>query len=127
MAMMAPMTTSTTMTPPSNSLLNNDLPSIPLMNEQGQESGPSKEDDLHDAHSEGSLQHGTGFVDMQCERVTRAETIFTEGAERDPDRTGVPVAAVGGSDEAEFVDSGNEGTHEAEVDEGDEEGGAFCR
>lgn len=38
----------------------------------------------------------------------------------------MPVAAVGVCDEAQFVDAGDEGAEEEEVDEGDEDGGALC-
>ena len=37
----------------------------------------------------------------------------------------MPVAAVGVGDEAELVDGCDEGAEEEEVDEGDENGGAF--
>lgn len=126
MAMMTPMTASTTMTPPSHSLLNNDLPLILLMNKQGQESRPSKEENLHNAQREGRLEHSAGLIHLQRERVTRALAILAERAERDPDHAGVPVGAVSVGDEAELVDGGDEGADEAEVDEGDEERGAFC-
>lgn len=36
------------------------------------------------------------------------------------------MGAVSVGDEAELVDGGDEGADEAEVDEGDEERGAFC-
>lgn len=38
----------------------------------------------------------------------------------------MPVAAVGVSDEAQFVDAGDKGAEEEEVDEGDEDCGALC-
>lgn len=95
------------------------------MKEQCQESRPSKENHLHNAHRKRRLQHRTRLIHMQRERVIRAHAVLAERAERNPDGPAVPAGTVCVGDEAELVDGCDEGTEEEGVHEGDEEGGAL--
>lgn len=88
--MMARMAAPTTMTAPPNSLPNNNLPLLGVQ-EKRQESSPSKEDRLHNPHRKSRLQHRTRFINMQRERIIRANTILAKRAQRNPDRASVPV------------------------------------
>lgn len=96
------------------------------MQEQRQKCRPSKENNLHNPQRKTRLQHSTRLIHVQRERVTRSQTELAKRAQRNPDGAAVPVCAVGVGDEAELVDSCYEGAEEEGVDEGDEEGGAFC-
>lgn len=62
---------------------------------------------------------------MQRERVIRLNAPLPKRTEGNPDRAAVPVGAVGVGDEAQLVDARHERAEEEEVDEGDEEAGAF--
>lgn len=87
---------------------------------------PEEENNLHDPHCKARLQHRTGLVQIICERVPCLRAIEPERAQGDVFAVAVPVSAVRVCDEAQFVDAGDEGAEEEEVDEGDKDGGAFC-
>ncbi len=91
------------------------------MHEQQQEARNSKEDAIHDPERKGSLQHRTVLVRIQAEGRISADTIVIDG--EGEVAVGFESSAVGSGDVAQFVDAGDEGAHEAEIDEGDEEGG----
>lgn len=120
------MTTPTTVTASPSRLLNHNLLLL-RMQRYGQKSCPSKEDRLHDTHRKGSLQHSAGLIQVRRERVIRAHAVLAKRAQCHPHRAAVPVAAVGGGDEAQLVDGCDEGAEEAKVHEGDEGGGALGR
>lgn len=115
-------TPTTAMTAPTNSCLLNDNFPVLAVNKQRQERSPDKEDDLHDPQRKGSLQHRAGLVDLQRQRVVHLPAVLTKGPEGHPDRAAVPVRAVGVGDEAQLVDTCDEGAEETHVDEGDKEG-----
>lgn len=93
---------------------------------QRPERRPEEENNLHDPHCKARLQHRTGLVQIICERVPCLRAIEPERAQGDVFAVAVPVSAVRVCDEAQFVDAGDEGAEEEEVDEGDKDGGAFC-
>lgn len=106
--------------PTNSSLLNNNL-TVLAVNEQRKERSPNKEDHLHDSKRKGSLQHGAGLVNLKRQRVVHLPAILAKGTQGDPDRTAIPVRAIGVCDEAQLVDARNECTEKAHVKEGDKE------
>lgn len=99
------------------------------MQEEGQDSSPHEEEHLHDAHGKRSLQHRAGLLHVLCEWVARLFAREAKRAQRPVDcvRPAVPVLAVCGADEAQFVDGCDKRTEETQVDEGDEDCMAFGR
>lgn len=95
------------------------------MQEQSQQRRPEEKQGLHDSERKACLQHGARLFHVQRKRVIGAPPVLAERAERDPDGAAVPVRAVCASDEAELIDSGNEGAEEEKIDESDENGGIF--
>lgn len=74
-------TATTGVTPATDvSLLDNDLARAG-MDEEGPESSPTEEDDLHNAHRKGSFQHRARLVYLVGERVVGASTVLAKGAE----------------------------------------------
>ena len=83
------------MASPSIALLDHDVPIVPLpMHEQQQERGDGKEDAVHDTKSKACLEHGA-----------------------------ILIGAVCICDVSELVYTSDQGADEADVDEGDENGG----
>lgn len=110
------------MAPPPISLLNHHLLLFPLpTHEQQQEARNSKEDAVHDPERKARLQHRAILIRVQAEWRISADAIVVDG-EREV-AVVFESGAVGSGDVAQFVDAGDEGANEAEVDEGDEEGG----
>lgn len=101
-------------------LLDDDIVfSVVVEDEQGEEGRPGEKDDLHDPEGKRSFEHGTGLVDVG-DRVA-LEREGTEGTQRYRDRPSIPVVAVRTGDEAKLIDCCNEGSEEAEIDEGDKD------
>lgn len=110
------------MTSPPISFLNNHLLILAAPHEQQQKRGRDEEDDVHDAEREAGLEHGARLVHIEPEAAITAKAA---GVQRDGEgaRRG-KVRTVGLGDGAQFEDTRDQGTGKAEVDEGDEEGGA---
>lgn len=97
------------------------------MQENGQNRGEEEKEDIHDAKHPRGLEHGAVLVDVGREPRAGLLAVVPERADLDVDGRGLEVGAAGAVDGAEFVDGGDEGADEAEVDKGDEEGGAAGR
>lgn len=99
---------------------------LPEMQKHGQNRRPEEKQRLHDPNRKACLQHRTGLIQVLRQGIPCMCTVCPKRAQGDVDvRVAVPVAAVGVGDEAELVDGCDEGAEEEEVDEGDEDGGAF--
>ena len=111
------------MTPPPISLLHNHvIPLITSLHKQQQESGGQEEDNIHDPKSKARLEHRARLVHIQREWIITAEPIIVE---RDRERSVVGKGgAVGFGNRPEFVHGCYQRAYEAEIDKGDEEGGA---
>lgn len=96
------------------------------VHEEGENGRPEEEERVHDPEGEGSLQQGAGLVDVHAEVIPIFAADVPEGPQGEVEGPGAEIGAVGRCDVAELVDAGDEGADEAEVDEGDEDGGAFC-
>lgn len=70
--------------PTNSSLLDNNL-TVLAVNKQRQERRPNEEDHFHDSKRKGSLQHGTGLVDLERQRVVHLSTVLAKGTQGDPD------------------------------------------
>lgn len=97
------------------------------MQENGQDGSKEEEENIHDAKRPRGLEHGAVLVDIGREPGAGLLAIVPERADLDVDGCGLEVGAAGAVDGAEFVDGSDEGADEAEVDKGDEEGGATGR
>lgn len=110
------------MAPPPITLFHHHLLIIPLpVHEEQQKARDRKEDAIHDSKRKARLQHRAILVRIQMERRIAVDAIII-------DREGEVVVvgkmgAIGLRNVAEFVDASDEGADEAEIDEGDEEGG----
>lgn len=111
--------------PPTTRLLRNTLIPIPTIKPNRPECRPREENHLHDPQRKASLEHPARLVQVIREVVPGLPPVSAKGAQRDIHASAVPVAAVGGCDEAELVDGCDKGAEEEEVDEGDEGGGAL--
>ncbi|KAL8642703.1 MAG: hypothetical protein Q9228_000633 [Teloschistes exilis] len=110
------------MAPPPIGLLHHHFPVIPIpMHEQQQKRRDGEEDAIHDAKRKARLQHGAILVDVEVEGRGAADAIVVDG--EGEAAVGGEVGTTGVRDAAEFVDSGDKGPDEAEIDEGGEEGG----
>jgi hypothetical protein len=87
---------------------------------------PEEENHFHDSHRKARLQHRTGLVQIIRQGIPRLCAVKPERTQGDVFAIAVPVFAVGICDEAQFVDTGDEGTEEEEVNEGDEDRRALC-
>ena len=101
-----------------------DFVSVMPVQEHRQDRRDEEEDGVHDAKRPRCLEHRTVLVDVGRPRRIAANAEIAKWAEADVDGRGGEVCAVGLADAAQLVVSGDEGADEAEVDEGDEEGGA---
>lgn len=121
------MTAATGMTASANrrGLLDNSW-AMRVVQEQRNQSSPEEKYCLHDAQSEGGLQHGACLVNVQRKGVICALAVVPEWAKGDPDGVTTPMRAVCFGNKTELVDSGNEGAEEAHVYERDEYCGPFC-
>lgn len=115
--------TTTTMAPPAHLDI---IIAMTAMQHHRNNSRPHEEDNLHNAERKARLQHRAGLIEVESERVIRASAPFAKRTQGDDDRPAIPAAAVGIGDETQLVDSRDESAQEAQVDEGDEDGGAFC-
>lgn len=109
------------MTSPSSiSLLDNDFLLTPV-HEQQQESSDGEEDTIHDSESEARLKHRARLIEVDREGTRRAGTTR---AHVDAELTvGADTRTILLGDAAELVYAGYEGSDEAEIDKGDEDGG----
>lgn len=88
--------------------------------EEGEDGGEEEEDAVHDAKGPAGLEHGARLVDVSRDAVDRG---LAEDAEADVVRVAAAdVGAVGVADPAQVVHAGDEGAHEAQIDEGYEDG-----
>lgn len=76
----------------------------------------SKEDNVHDSKRPTGLEHPTGLIGLPSE-IRHGDMIGGV-----PDGTRGRIDTVGVGNAPELVDSGDEGSHEGEVDEGDKLG-----
>lgn len=107
------------MASPSDSFFDNHL-SVISAHEQQEEACDSKKDAVHDPKCKASLQHGACFVDVDRER---AASIKAVGAQAHVEAAiGTEVGAISIGNAAQLVDTCNECTDKAEIDEGNEEG-----
>lgn len=89
--------------------------------EPGEDGGEEEEDAVHDAKGEAGLEHGARLVDRGVDAVVRVGR--AKGPKVDIEATaGADVYAVGVGNVAQIPDSGDEGTHKAEIDNGDKQG-----
>lgn len=79
----------------------------------------SKEDNVHDGKRPTGLEHPAGLIGLPSE-IRHGDMVGGV-----PDGTRGRIGAVSVGNAPELVDSGDEGSHEGEVDEGDELG--ICR
>lgn len=81
------------------------LASLAPTDSQGGDTSDEKEDAIHDSEGEAGLEHGAWFVDIIRDAVDGdvAEDAKTDGRAA----AGRDVAAVGGGNEAQFVDAGD--------------------
>jgi hypothetical protein len=91
--------------------------------EQGQDEGDEKEDDVHDAKDPRSFEHGAVLVDVE---MPTAAGIVSEYSKIDVDGSR-EVGTIGVSDATEIVDPCNECADEAQVDKSDKKGRAPSR
>ena len=103
----------------------NHLLPIP-MHKQQQETRYEKEDAIHNPERKARLQHRTRLIRIQGKGLRSTNTVRSKG-NRDPGSIVGEAGAVCGGYATKFVDAGDEGTNEAEVDEGNEDGGITCR
>ena len=116
-------------TPPSISrLLHHNRPLMP-MHHEGHQRRKEEKNTIHDPERERRFQHIARLVRINCEGRVRKR--------RTPDRNGIAIGVDARvahyttrddiaslvRDEAKFVYSADERTHETDVDEGNEEGG----
>lgn len=116
------------MTPSPIALLGYDLPIIlpRAMHKQQQKGRNGKEDAIHDPECKARFAHRAFLVGIQTQgRCITADAIVVDGDGEAA--VGGEVGAVCVGNVAKFVDAGNEGADEAEVDEGDEHGGIAGR
>lgn len=126
---MAAMTVSATAAmaaPTHRRLLDNRLRML-AVHEEGPERCPGEEHHFHNAERKAGLQHPAGLVRIVGERVVGALSVRSERPQGDPYSAPVPVSAVGIGNEAQLVDSGDEGAEKEQVHEADEGGGALGR
>lgn len=97
------------------------------VHEESPECCPEKKHHFHDAERKAGLQHPAGFVRVIGEWVVRALSVGSERAQGDPYGPSVPVSAVGIGNEAQLVDTGDEGAEEEQVHEAYKGGGALGR
>ena len=110
------------MAPPPVRLCNLRLPSIPAsVHEKQQNARYEKEDAIHYAKCKARLQHRAILIGIEMEGRISADAIIIDG-HGEVTVCGEACAVCVG-DVAKFVDAGDEGADEAEVDEGDEDGG----
>ena len=103
-------------------LLNHDLLLFPPTMKTSQQTRDEEEDAIHDSKRKTSLQHRTGLIHIDGEsRNTARDIAEIDGVGRAGTDAGARVFA----DEAQFIDRGDEGADETEIDEGDEEGVGF--
>jgi hypothetical protein len=112
---------------PAHFLGSDDPASFVAVQEDGQPEGEEEHDGVHDAQDPRGLEHGAVLVQVERPLGPAVPAIVTERAQVDVDGAEGEVGAVGVVDAAELVDAGDEGAHEAQVDEGDEEGRAAGR
>ena len=94
------------------------------VHEESERRSPEEEDAIHDPEGERGLEQSAGLVDIDVDVVPVVPPDVPEGAEGEVERAAAEAGAVRVRDPAELVDACDEGADEAEVDEGDEDGGA---
>jgi len=109
--------------PPDHLFPDNDVSVMPVQEER-QDERDEEEDRVHDPERPRRLQHRAVLVDVYRPRQIAVDAEVAKGAQADVDGRGGEIGAVRIADAAQLVVGGDEGTDEAEVDEGDEEGGA---
>lgn len=105
-------------------LLDDDLPLIGSAVDEQHEEGEEEEDAVHDAEGEAGLEQRAVLVDVDVEAIERHAADL---AQRDIQARGLgdgAAALVG--DEAQLVHGGDQGTDEAEINQGHEERVALC-
>lgn len=85
---------------------------------KGNDGGDEEEDAVHDAKGPASLEHGAGLVGAP---VPAGASSAPSAAADGPVVAARDGHAVGVADAAQVPDAGDEGAHEAEVDDADEE------
>ena len=111
------------MTPPPISLLDHHvlLLLLPLHKHQPKRRN-RKQDNVHNPKRKGRLEHRTLLVQIEVEPIIAAHAVR---AQRDGEGAAIgEIRAAGVADATEVVDARNQGADEADVDEGDEVGGA---
>ena len=93
------------------------------MHETQDEERDAEEDAIHDAKRETRLLHRAILFDAGREAARPGDAIGAHNHVRGA--VAADAGAVGAGDAAEFVDAGDEGADEAEVDKGDEESGSL--
>lgn len=107
-------------------LLVHHIAMVPVQ-EETQAEGEEEEDAVHDSERKGRLEHRACLVDVQRQVRAGVVAIITKGPERDVEAAGGEVGAILVADATELVDGGDEGTNEAEINDGDKDGRAFGR
>ena len=96
------------------------------MHKQRKGRRPEEENRIHNPKRKRRLQHRAGLINIQTQRIIALATNIPKRTQGDVERSTGELRAVCICNPAELVDTCYEGTYEAEVDEGDEDGGAFC-
>lgn len=89
------------------------------MNQQRKERRDKEKHHLHDTQGKGSLEHGTSLVEVWCFARIHNRSKRTE---RHGGSTVIPACAGSAGNEAQLVDTSDQGAEEAEIDECDEDG-----
>ena len=107
-------------------LLDNDVSVVASpVNEQQDKAGDSEEDAVHDAKGKAGFEHSACLVDIHAERTGSGEALRIEG-DREAGVRG-EVGAVSLGDVPKLVNTGDKSSDEAQIDEGDEDGGVAGR
>lgn len=118
MASPSPATTTTTTLLP--------MPLLMLMQEKRKYRRPEERKRIQDPKRKARLEHSAQLARVRSKRVILALAPEPKRAQRKQEVRVVEVAAAFGRDAAQLVDGCDEGAEEAGIDEGDEDGGAFC-
>lgn len=92
------------------------------MQEDGQNRCEEEQDGVHDSKCPGCGQHPAVLRNVVRPLRSSLFAIVTERTDRHVDTRSTEVFATGVVDATKLVDSSDEGTDEAEIDEGNEEG-----
>ena len=92
---------------------------VMTVQEEGQDKCPEKEDNVDDCQGKRGLEHGAVFIDVDRPRGPAAAPIVAKWTKIDIDGTRGEAGTVGSTDASQVVDSSDQGTDKAQVNEGD--------